>query len=65
MSGTYFASHQTRWLSPFKLTCRQIICFYNFQAVDQSDFDWSDPEKLMEKAGQVVLNALKANPDIR
>jgi hypothetical protein len=33
--------------------------------LDQSDFDWSDPEKMMREAEVLFANALKANPAIR
>ena len=58
-------THQTHLLNLLVGRSFVFTISYFLQAVDQSDFDWSDPEKLMEKAGQVVLNALKANPDIR
>jgi hypothetical protein len=35
------------------------------QTLDHSDFDFSDPEKLMEKSGNLSLRTLKAYPNIR
>jgi hypothetical protein len=35
------------------------------QAMDQSDFDWSDLEKMMRKAEELFAKALKENPEIR
>ena len=35
------------------------------QALDHSDFDWSDPKKLMEKSTNLNLRILKTHPKIR
>jgi hypothetical protein len=33
--------------------------------MDQSDFDWSDTDKMLEKASIAFLNGLRKNPEIR